>query len=157
MNKIFLLSLILPLMFLACSDDDNKEDKDSIIGVWTTLTTIKAVDTVNDTDNFVYLDILEKNQEGAYIYWKIKFLEDGTFIKTSLKDGKTLATGTYKHEGNKLKIEYIENKSPFHLPGEINIIDGFPVYDSDVTEYFKSVYNEYEITRVILNVIIEKN
>ncbi|QCK16830.1 lipocalin family protein [Mangrovivirga cuniculi] len=101
--KILINLLLITIMIIACSSNDNTiQSKDPIVGKWE-LVKIQAPRIRNEITNE---DIPYKE---FYL-----FNSDGTFTKTRIEDGKTQSiTGTYTKENTNdwehLKLVYAED------------------------------------------------
>lgn len=106
MKKLFLFLLILPLAFVACSDDDETiEPKTDIVGTWIfTKTTAKAT-TKNDTDNKLAKAIEEfyTAEDGS----SFTFKADGSFVD-AFDSG---ITGKYTLSEEVITLKYDKSNS----------------------------------------------
>lgn len=65
MRKLLLFLLILPFLFVSCSDDDNDVAKSEIVGVWVTQSfSAKEVKTNNENATKAIKDDIKSMNEG---------------------------------------------------------------------------------------------
>lgn len=115
MKKLFLFLLVLPLVFTACSDDDDKKSNDDkILGTWAYTGEGAKATTKNDPGNK-----LAKAIEEAYAYEEDEenpmlttFNADKTFsVRYEDESEENASTGTYEIKGNKLTMKFDNDNS----------------------------------------------
>lgn len=143
MKKLFLFLLILPLAFVACSDDDETiEPKTDIVGTWIfTKMTAKAT-TKNDTDNKLAQVIEKAYQREDNV--SLTFKADGTFVDPFNTD----ETGIYTIDGNKLTLKYdgddeAEGDLTFTLADKNTLYISYDDTERAQSNYKHGEYNYY--------------
>lgn len=140
MKKLALfLLLVLPLVFTACTDDDNSESE-TIIGTWKSTGALpKEVDISGNAGLKMRIgnDLIETSGDGS----SITFYESG---QVTFSNGET---GTYNINGKILTISYAGGdsvSSEFDIDGHV-----LTIYD-DMTEEYTTTYPNETINKIIV-------
>ncbi len=154
MKKLFLLLLILPLAFVACSDDD-ESDADKIVGTWSFSKEVYVSQTKNDTDNVLlnamnkYYESWEQEEPGSF---QMTLNADGIYKETSTFPGSEDELGKYTLKGNVLTIEFEDED------GERN--EEVYIYSFDAGQLVIGIDNtedaEYDYGRKVFDEFVEE-
>lgn len=133
MRKLLLFLLILPFLFVSCSDDDNDVAKSEIVGVWVTQSfSAKEVKTNNENATKAIKDDIKSMNEGEIQKLTAVFSNDGKLTLTDYDDN---LSGTYSLTGDMLTM-VVGNETqvvPISLSGNT-----LKIY-VDQTEYYQDV------------------
>lgn len=133
MRKLLLFLLILPFLFVSCSDDDNDVAKSEIVGVWVTQSfSAKEVKTNNENATKAIKDDIKSMNEGEIEKLTAVFSNDGKLTLTDYDDN---ISGTYSLTGDMLTM-VVGNETqvvPISLSGNT-----LKIY-VDQTEYYQDV------------------
>lgn len=110
MKKLFLLLLISPLLFVACSDDDDPDYSKDIVGQWNFS---KVTDMLFETNNKEVNKLIKEGLKGADFSTMMPadfvglyaFDDQGTYrMEESYQDFQQTERGTYKLDGKNLAL-----------------------------------------------------
>lgn len=111
MKKLFLLLLVFPLFFIACSDDDDPDYSKDIIGQWNFS---KVTDMVFETNNRELNKLIKEGLKGADFSTMMPADVVGSYsfndqydylMEEAYGDFQRTEKGKYKLEGRKLFLQ----------------------------------------------------
>ncbi len=128
MRKFLLLLILLPLLFVSCSSDNDDPTTSDIVGTWVTESVSpKTVDTNDETLNKAIIKDIASFGNETFV-----FTSDG---KVTMDDGDDIITANYSLKNNMLTISFMGQSNSV----AINLSANRFTADIDETEYYQEI------------------